>query len=109
MQAIFQEKTTGEKVIRLKFSEAREILDFQKELQKLVNECRADMTSQLAAYILSQLLRKRNIFFAFPRPNSTLTIDRETSLAFYFLAQTSEEIEYNTTKAKNVIHQHLIA
>jgi hypothetical protein len=96
-----------EQFIKLQFGETLEILRFQQQLQELVNCCSPDLASQLAAYIIARLLRSKNLFFAYPKPKTSLKIDRETALAIYVLAERATG--YDFAKVRNTIHQYLIA
>lgn len=93
-----------QKTTRIKFGETLEILRFQQQLQDCINRC--SPSNELAAYIIAQLLRKRNLFFSFPKAGTSITLDQWQAKALFEITATTTE--YDLTFIRNTIHQKLI-
>jgi hypothetical protein len=94
----------NEHFIKLKFGEALEIVRFEQQLQDCINRC--SPSNELAAYIIAQLLRKRNLFFSFPKAGTSITLDQWQAKALFEITATTTE--YDLTFIRNTIHQKLI-
>lgn len=94
--------------IQLKFKEASEILYFHQRLQKLIAQAQPKDVSQiLAAHVLNDFLRKRNLFFAYPRPQASITLDTSVCVAIFALSNLESDFYFQNIR--NETDQKLLA
>lgn len=92
---------------QFKFKEASEILYFQQRLQQLIAQAQPKEPSQiLAAHVLNQFLRKKNLFFSYPRPRANITLDTAVNVAIFVLTNKNSDLYFQDIR--NQTHQKLI-